>query len=100
MIDNTREGILNVLRAADANPSVKRVVHVNSLAAITIHDPDVTNGSEYKYDETTWNEHSADIATGERQGDRQYAYSKQIVRSPLTFQLALKSLGNKPLSNG
>lgn len=38
--------------------------------------PDVTNGAEYKYDETTWNEHSVQVATGRRQGDRQYAYSE------------------------
>lgn len=76
MIAPTREGILNCLRAAVKVSTIRRVVHVNSLAAIHLHDPNVTAAVGNVYDETCWNLLDYETATGAKNHDRQYAYSE------------------------
>ena len=78
MIDQSVNGILSVLRAANSEPMVRRVIHISSVAAIHQHPPDVVDAdwSHVTYDDTNYNLHTLDQAIGEKNNDRQYAYSK------------------------
>lgn len=100
MIQPTTEGILNILRAAVQVPTVRRVVHINSLAAIHLHDPTITNGVGNVYDETCWNHLDYETATTTKNHDRQYAYSElPALRTKPDCQRSQRSIANSSPTN-
>ncbi|ORY23824.1 hypothetical protein BCR39DRAFT_548657 [Naematelia encephala] len=76
ILDPSVEGILNVFEAAVKEGTVRRVIHISSVAAIHQHPPtDDQDWSSVTYDETCYNLHEFKVATGEKNEDRQYAYT-------------------------